>query len=106
MINRQDNRNKAKEIILQPLLKVILTKKIQLDNRFTLLVNDMDSFEVPSITNNDLENMLNLLYQFSELVDCKPTLSGKAFYVYVKIPLKAENGICKIIPINKYQKVA
>lgn len=118
MINRVNKCNKAKEIILEPLLSVVLNKKIlfnqygiirvliQLDNRFTILVNDKNSFRVPDITNDELENMLNLLYQFSEFVDYKPTLSGKAFFVDVKIPLTAITNICKIIPISKYQKVA
>ena len=118
MINRENKRNKAKQIILEPLMSVILNNRnisnryriirvlIQLDNKFTVLVNDKYSFRVPNITNEELEDMLNLLYQFNELVNYQSTLSGKAFFVEVRIPLTSVDNICKIIPINKYRKVA
>jgi hypothetical protein len=120
MNNRQQKRQLADERILQPLLEIVLRKGykpnedgivnilIQLDNRFTLLVGITDNFRVPNITQEELVDMLNLLSNHfsTSLIKYDRVLSGKAFLVYLKVPLKAESNVCKIIPINTYQKVA
>lgn len=117
MSNRQKKLQIANESVLQPLLKIVTNGNyipnnegiikiiIQLKNRFCILVGDNDSFRVSEMTKWDLEDILNLLRQFSYLT-YNYTLSGEAFYIFLKIPFKANSNSCKIIFLKHHKKVA
>lgn len=113
---RELKKQKAEKIILNPLWKIVINKKypsdldgvvkvpIQLKSKYLIFVGEDDEFTVPNISSTDLEDMLNLLQQYS-LLTYSSFFSHTAFYVYLKLPrkIKAE---AKIISLNQYYRAA
>lgn len=117
MEKRLYQKELAKKIIFEPLLKIILQPKykkdrlgwiklmIHLKNPRLILVGDNDRFIVPKLRNRDLEDLLNILQQYS-LLNYEYTLSGEVFKLEINIPKRTSLNSCKVISISKYRKAA
>lgn len=73
---------------------------ISLENKRILIAGDRARKFVPIMTMKNLEDMLNLLYQFGKIKSYKSKLSGNVFEVCLQVHQLAESKIIQL-PIKK-----
>jgi hypothetical protein len=114
-MDRVNKRILAEDKLFNPLMRFLLSHDYRIENgfiniiikrknRFCISIDKGNLMSISLKSDNDLEGMLNILYQFGKLY-YETLFEGEIFKISLKVPKEKGFGKCKIVSMTEYRKV-